>query len=242
VNSSYAQLGKSGGNSSFGNRPVTTPDAPKQYEIGGITVTGTKYLDEDLLISVSGLTVGNKIKLPNDESISKAIRNLWKQELFSDVNISIAKTIGSKIFLNIKVEERPRLAKYNFKGIKKSEAQDLKEKSGLVKGRVVTEATKKEAIVRIEKYFSEKGYGDVKIKVLERIDTVSVNSIVLTFDIDKGNKTHINQVSIVGNENVPELKLKRILKSTKEMARISLYPANKESIYADNNRSFSNYL
>lgn len=217
-------------------------EAAKQYDIAGITVTGTKYLDEDLLIAVTGLTIGGKVKAVNDESISKAIKNLWKQELFSDVSISISKTIGNKIFLNIQVGERPRLSKYNFRGIKKGEATELKDKAGLVKGRVVTEAIKSEAVVRIKKFFSEKGYGDVNVKVIERVDTVSVNSILLTFDIDKGNKTHINQVNISGSQNASELRLKRTLRSTKEMARISLYPADKVSVYEKKERSFKNYM
>jgi outer membrane protein insertion porin family len=89
-----------------------------EYEIGGITVTGASFLDEDLLITVTGLTVGDKVRLPNDEKIGKAIRNLWKQELFTDISIYTSKIVGDKIFLNIRVEERPRLSKYNFKGIK----------------------------------------------------------------------------------------------------------------------------
>ena len=214
----------------------------KEYEIAGITVSGTKYLDEDLLIAVTGLTIGGKIKPVNDESVAKAIKSLWKQELFSNVGISISKTIGNKVFLDIKVEERPRLSKYNFRGIKKGEATELKDKAGLVKGRVVTDALKMEAIVRIRKYFSEKGYGEVKINAKERVDTINVNSVVLTFDIDKGNKTHINQVNIVGNDNANELKLKRILRSTKEMARISLYPADETSVYSTSKRSFSKYV
>ncbi|MBS1973935.1 MAG: hypothetical protein JST13_06255, partial [Bacteroidetes bacterium] len=34
---------------------------PREYVIAGIKVTGTKYLDEALLISISGLTVGDKM-------------------------------------------------------------------------------------------------------------------------------------------------------------------------------------
>src|SRR5690606_26599068 len=106
---------------------------PVEYEIGGISVTGAKYLDADLLLAVSGLTVGDKIRLQNDERIARAIRNLWKQELFSDVSITVDKFIGDKVFLKINIEERPRLSRYNFKGIKKSEAQELKDKVNLVR-------------------------------------------------------------------------------------------------------------
>ncbi len=212
------------------------------YEIGGITVKGVKYLDEDLLIAVTGLTVGQKVYLPNDENIAKAIKNLWKQELFANVDITVSKTIGTKIFLEIDVEERPRMSRYRFRGIKKSEAQELKDKVNLVRSRVVTEATKKEAVVRIKKFFEDKGYGDVKVSVRERKDTLAVNSVVLTFNIDKGSKTHINQVTVSGNTHASEARLKRTLKSTKEVAHLTLHATDKQTVYEHENRSFGNYL
>ena len=54
---------------------------PVEYEIGGIIVNGVKYLDHSVLIALSGLQVGNTIKVPGDK-ISKAIERLWKQGLF----------------------------------------------------------------------------------------------------------------------------------------------------------------
>ncbi|MEI8279676.1 MAG: POTRA domain-containing protein [Bacteroidota bacterium] len=217
-------------------------DKPKEYEIGGITVTGDHFLDEDLLLSVTNLSVGAKVHLPNDETIAKAIRNLWKQDLFSNVSITITKYVGDKVFLNIAVEERPHLSKYNFRGIKKSEATELKDKIHLVKTHVVTDATKKEAVVRIKKYFSDKGFGKVKVSVKERPDTLAINSEILTFNIDKGNKTHINQINLVGNDNASDARLKRALKSTKEMTRITLHPTDDKGVYAQKDRSIGGYL
>ncbi|MEZ5016576.1 MAG: POTRA domain-containing protein [Flavipsychrobacter sp.] len=239
-----AQLstGSSSGINGMRNGSNAVPSKPKEYLISGITVSGTKYLDEDLLISITGLSLGDKVKLKGDEKVAKALRNLWKQELFSDVYVEATKFIGDKIFLNIHVEERPRLSRYNFKGIKKSEAQELQDKVGLVKGRVVTDATKKEAVVRIEKYFSEKGFSDINVGVRERIDTLAINSIMLTFDIDKGLKSKINQVNIAGNTQATDTKLKRNLKSTKEMARLSIHPADEISIYEKNEHSFSKFV
>src|SRR5690606_15628751 len=108
--------------------------------------------------------------------------------------------------------------------------------------RVVTEATKKESTVRIQKYYAEKGFNNVTVNVTEYVDTVSVNSIVLTFEINKGVRTHINQINIAGNTVVADSRLKRTMKGTKEMARISLYPADKISIYEPNERSLSRYM
>lgn len=219
-------------------------NGPKEYIIGGITTSGANFLDEDLLLAVTGLSVGKKIKLPNDDAISKAIKNLWKQELFSDVNISVDKIIEDKIFLKINVEERPRLSRYNFKGIRKGEAQEIKNKLNLVKAKVVTEAAKKESVVRIKKYFDDKGYGNTQVRIRERKDTLLVNSVILTFDIEVGKKTKVNQINFNGNENAAESKLKRVLKSTKEAGRISLYRADDISVFEDNGskRSFGKYI
>lgn len=37
---------------------------PKQYVIGGVTVTGTQYLDKDILVALSGIRKGETIDIP----------------------------------------------------------------------------------------------------------------------------------------------------------------------------------
>ena len=147
VHAQISTPGSNGGGTSLGSTfsgdAGNVPGKPKEYEIAGITVSGAKYLDQDLLLAVTGLKVGDKVKLPNDESIGKAIRQIWKQDLFADVRIDITRFVGDKVFLNIVVEEQPRMSKYNFKGIKKGEATELKDKIGINSNRVVTDAVKK---------------------------------------------------------------------------------------------------
>src|SRR6478609_2773999 len=127
---------------SQGNRSGLGADigqnAIHEYEIGGITVSGSQYLDQDLIIAVSGLNQGMKVRLPNDDGISRAIRQLWKQDLFANVSIDITRIAGDKIFLEIVVEERPKLSRFNFKGITKTEANEVKDKIGLNTNRVFT--------------------------------------------------------------------------------------------------------
>ena len=217
------------------------PARPTEYIIGGITVSGNRFLDEDLLLAVTGLTIGEKVRLPGDENIARAIRNLWKQDLFSDLNISVTKVIGDKVFLDIHIEERPRLSRWNFKGIKKSEAQELNTKVNLVKSKVVTDATKKDAVSRVKRYYVDKGFGQVKVIVRERMDTTLANSVILTFDITKGNKTKINQINIAGNVIAPDSRLKRTFSGTKEMPRLTLHRADAESIYPAEKITLSDY-
>jgi len=128
----------------------------KEYTIAGIKIAGTKYLDEALLTSISGLTVGDKVVIPGGDNFSKAINNLWKQNLFSNIAIYITKLSGNDIYIEINVSEKPRLTNFYFKGATKSESDDLVTKTGLIKGRVVTENMKRSAIDYIQKYYSEK--------------------------------------------------------------------------------------
>lgn len=193
--------------------------SPSEYTIGGITISGTKYLDPDVLISLSGLKVGDEISIPGD-FISKAIRNLWDQGLFTDVQIRITKTMGNRVFLDIALQERPRLSKFSIKGIKKSEADDIREKISLVKGRVVTENTKNNTTQTIKNYYREKGFSNATVRMEEIPDTTLRNSIILEIHISKGKKVKIESITFTGNEIMTSSKLKKQMKETKEVPRL----------------------
>src|ERR1700744_2181294 len=41
---------------------------PRDYIIGGISVSGTKYLDKDVLVQISKLSKGYRINLPGEQN------------------------------------------------------------------------------------------------------------------------------------------------------------------------------
>ena len=130
--SSMAQVQIGGDSVTFGY------DQPKEYVIGGITISGTRYLDESVLVNLSGLIVGDTIQIPGDK-ISKAIQSLWKQGLFSDVKVAVVKVQGKTAFLDLQLMEKPRLSKFTFKGVSKGEAEKIREKIKLERDKVITE-------------------------------------------------------------------------------------------------------
>ena len=109
-----------------------------EYEVASVDVRGAKFLDKKILATLSGLTVGGKVKVPGDQ-IPKAIKALWKQKLFTNVTITADKIENGKIWLVITVEERPRISRYSIKGIKTSDADDIKKKIDLRAGSIFTE-------------------------------------------------------------------------------------------------------
>jgi outer membrane protein insertion porin family len=204
---------------------------PVEYTIADIQVKGANHIDNQLLISISGLAVGEKISIPGSDKFSKAITAIWNQRFFANVSISIIKLVGKNITLLIEVLERPKLSEYKFKGIKKTQSEDLDAKIGLIRNRVITENMKRNAVEVIYKYFYEKGFQKVAIKVVEQPTVGQENFNTLLFVIDKGKKVKINDVFIFGNETVEEDKLKKKLKGTKETARFSLFPEKPQSVF-----------
>lgn len=201
--------------------PIYEYDEPTEFEIGGIKVTGAEYSDDNAVIGVSGLKVGDKIRVPGPD-IPQAIKKLWKLRLFTDVQILKEKTIGDVIFLEILVVERPRLSKHSFKGVKKSKHDDLNDEVNkfVLKGGIVTENVKANAAEAIEKYFIGKGYLDAGVTVDEFKDTSRINAVGLTFNVDRGPRVKIADIIFDGNENMSPRKLRKQMKETKWKKRI----------------------
>lgn len=196
---------------------------PHKYRISSIQVRGNKYFDANVLIPISGLNVGDFVVIPGSDVFAKAIKKLWSQNYFSDVQVYITKLEKSDIDVEIDVIERPILGRFSFSGIRKGERTDLIAKCGLTKGRIVTENMRRTALDAIHKYYNEKGFQNAKVIIEETKDTTMSNSLSLVFNITKGAKVHINNINFEGN-TVDAFKLKKKLKDTKEMGRLTLFP------------------
>ncbi len=194
---------------------------PQAYEIGGISITGIKYLDEDALVTLSGLEVGQKINVPGDD-IPKALKSLWKQGLFADVKIKASKIINDVIFLEIALVERVRLSKYTFNGVKKSEEEDLRESIGLLRGRVINENMLSNTKNAIKKFYVKKGFLNTTVSISQENDPVFKNSSILTLNVDRGNKIRINEIIVNGNKEVFSRSLKKQMKDTREKTAFRL--------------------
>ena len=217
---SIAQINISNGSENFDY------SSPKEYVLGGITIEGTKFLDHKTLIQISNLEIGSKIEVPGD-ALTKASRILWEQGLFSDIQIKVSSTQGNTIFLTLYLEERPRLSKFKFEGIKKSEIDAIREKIKLARGKIIT----KNVIINtkniVSDYYKEKGFLNVTTEINEIEDTVTKNHVILVLDIEKGDKVKIGSIEFAGNEAFTEKRLKRLMKDTKEKKFFRIFKSSK---------------
>ncbi|HAI76777.1 MAG TPA: outer membrane protein assembly factor BamA [Microscillaceae bacterium] len=199
---------------------------PKEYEIGGITVTGARFLDANALINLSGLRVGDKVNIPSDD-ISRAIRKLWDQGILGDVEISITKMEGSVVYLNIDLKERPRLTRINFNGVKKNEVQTLTDKIGTIKGKIVTDVLLKNTQLAVKKYYIDKGFTNVAVEIEQVTDTIVSNSVMFKVNVEKNHRVKIHAINIEGNEVLNDKKVKKRLKGTKEKHFYNIFVSSK---------------
>jgi outer membrane protein insertion porin family len=235
-----ASMAQSGADESSG---VMDYSSQAEYEIGGITVSGTEHLDKNVLILSSGLSVGDKITVPG-EDITNAIHALWDLELFADVSISATKIVGKTIFLNFGVEERPRLSKFSFKGVKKNEADDIREKIKISRGVIVTENLLVSTANTVKEFFVEKGFLDAAVNISQSRDTLNPNSVILVIDIKKNKKVKIEHIVFSGNTSISSARLRRSMKETKERHWWNIFKSSKyieENYLADKDKIIARY-
>ena len=139
------------------NEPTLNYAAPQTYIIAGIEVSGLNVLDKTAMLSLTGLRIGDEIKIPGD-GISGAIRKLWKHGLVGDVVISVQKIEGTNVYLSIELTERPRPNDFYFVGISKGSQTSLKDDMKLIKGKIVNDATIRNAELSVKKHFVKNKY------------------------------------------------------------------------------------
>ncbi|MBC7409826.1 MAG: outer membrane protein assembly factor BamA [Arcicella sp.] len=200
--------------------------APKEYEIAEITTTGSKYYDGNSMVSLSGLRVGDKIKVPGD-AITSAIKKLMGQGILEEVEVDAVKIEGDKIWLNLVIKERPRLFKLQYTGIKKGEQETLNDKVKAYKGKIVTATVKKNIDLAIRKFYQDKGYLNIAIKIAEKTDSSRGNNATMKIDIVKGNKVKISEIKFVGVTELSESTVRKKLKNTKQKAFYKLFSPSK---------------
>lgn len=199
---------------------------PRKMKVAGITVMGAEYTDAQAILLFCGLKVGQEIMIPGDE-IADALRKLWKNQLFSSIDIRLAEARGEDAFLVIVVKELPKLGVFKFDGIKKGDADNIREKMKIRSGNIVNENLKATATNIIKDFYVEKGYFNAKVNIIEKPYPNLPNAVELTFDIERGNRIKIEEIEWLGAEKMSVAALNRTMKNTKKAAFYHVFKSSK---------------
>lgn len=198
---------------------------PKEYIVGGVTVTGTVHLDKEVLLQISKVTKGDKLLLPGEAS-STIVRNLYKENLFDDVKLYVTKLNLDTVYLEIAIKELPRLSNLRLTGIRKSEIEDLNKKLD-DKGKIVNTNLLSRTTATIKRYFKEKGFYNATITIKQRPDPGDANSLILDVVVNKGKKVMINSVTFEGNKDFSQGALRGYLSKTRTRKFYNLFGSKK---------------
>jgi outer membrane protein insertion porin family len=229
---SVAALAQVPGRSSPAYRPITTsPDSlnynsPKEYVIGGITITGTKKLDKDVLLQIAKLTKGEKITIPG-EANANVIKNMYAQQLFDDVQLNIVKISQDTVFFEIVVVESPRLSRLHLTGVSKGQIEDIQKKLTDKTGKIVNQNLLSTTTAIIKKHYAEKGFLNATVDIKQRQDPGDTSSVILDVAIDKKKKVMINDVIFEGNKDFSSAKLRKFLPKTRKRKFYNVFGSKK---------------
>lgn len=179
--------------------------------ITGLGVQGNRSVDSTLIINMSGLAVGTELK---SNTIQEVIRRIYGMDLFSDIQI-LGTESESGINLIIVVKEYPRVVEVDISGNSKIKTTDIKDKTKITLGKVITPLDTKTAVDNIISLYNEKGYLAASVQS-DLIQTDYPGQVVLKLKIDEGQKVRIKKIYVLGNKAVKASKVKKQMENKED--------------------------
>jgi outer membrane protein insertion porin family len=214
------------GNFSYAQEDKIPFDQGKKYVLADVDVTGKITFNKQTVITFAGLEKGQNIVVPG-EDLRNAIKKLGNLGLFSDIDFYATKIVGDSIYLQLDINELPKLNDVKLIGVKKSKVEDLIKENSLTKGKIVNENLLTTTKNYLENKYKKEGYFKTKVNINTVADTITPNLVNMVVYIDKGEKVKISQITFEGNEVYEDKKLRSFMKNTKQINRIRILKASK---------------
>ena len=203
----------------------TKLESGKSYIVAKIDVVGKISYNEQTVTTFTGLEKGQQIIVPGQD-ISNAIKKLWKLGLFSDVNFYVNEIKGDSIYLELNINELPKLSDIKIQGVKKGKVEELTKEADLKKGKIVNE----NLITTTKNYFENKykkeGYYQTKVAINIIADSIDTE-VKMVVNIDKGDKVKVKSIDFEGNTQMNDTKLRKAFKNTKQQNPIRFLKRSK---------------
>ncbi|HEY0046404.1 MAG TPA: outer membrane protein assembly factor BamA [Flavobacterium sp.] len=200
-------------------------DSGTRYILADVDVTGKITFNKQTVVTFAGLQKGQSITVPGEE-ISNAIKKLGRLGLFSEIDFYVNRIEGDSIYLELEINELPKLSDVKFQGVKKSKQEALIKDNGLTKGKVVNENLITTTTNYIENQYRKDGYYNAKVAINTIADTTA-NEVKMVVNIDRGKKIKISDIDFHGNERFSDSKLRKAMKNTKQQNFVRILKASK---------------
>ena len=213
---------------------------PREYVVGGVKVEGNKAFADRQIIQQSGLREGMVVRVPGDD-ISSVISRLWLQNYFQDVAVYVDSLSASRdtAFFKIAIQERPRVSRWSFTGVRSGEKKEIEERLNNRRGGAFSDYIAKTSVDIIKRYYQGKGFLNVKVEPQVKKDTIVRNAIRVNYAVDRGPKVRIKTINFIGNTDVSDFKLAKSMKKTKSAKYYNFFSSKKfnEKEYQNDKKS-----
>ncbi|MEO0091855.1 MAG: outer membrane protein assembly factor BamA [candidate division WOR-3 bacterium] len=166
----------------------------------------TKFSDSTLVVKTSGLKIGDRF---DKQELATAIQRIYQLKLFETIEVETTR-IADGVIIQFVVQEYPIIKDYKFFGNNKIKTKDLKEKTNIKIGEVLTNQKLFEWQTKIRDLYKEKGFILTNVNVEKSLPD-SNNRVVINFQIDEGTRVRIKYIEIEGNYAISDKAIKRKL-------------------------------
>jgi len=182
----------------------------KREKVLQVRVTGNKRIEADAIKGVIKTKPGNVYLA---KSLSEDLKAIYAMGYFDDIRIEAEDNPGGRI-ITFRVKEKATIRNIVLKGNKVYEEKEIKDALNIKGGSVLNIFAVKENLKRIESLYKEKNYHGVQVSY--NIKDLNNNQTDLEFIIEEGEKIKIKSITLVGNKEYPDKKLKGIMKTTEK--------------------------
>jgi outer membrane protein insertion porin family len=215
---------------------LTAPAAAQQAGgpvLLGLSVQGNESTDENLIRINSGLKVGAELR---GEDVQQAIRQLWSLKRFAAVEVLLARELSEGVYLEIRVEELPRLRDIEILGNDRLRKSRIKEelKEFVTVGQPVSGDQLFDLRQGLTDLYQNEGFRLAEIETTMK--DVEEGAGTLYVVIKEGRRIRIDEVILLGNQELADSKLIRRMKKTRPRAIFRSGKFDQEAFQEDKDR------
>ncbi len=172
-----------------------------------VVVRGTRFVEEAAVLARIGLRGGDRV---DPVKVRRDIDSVYAAGFFQDVRV-YAEPDGDGVKLIFEVQEKPQVTDVRFEGNKKIDEDDLRELIDARSFGVLNMSEVAETAKRIHDKYVEKGFYLVQVDPV--ITSTGEDRVDVVFKVIENRKVIVQRIEFVGNENVPDSKIKRYLQT-----------------------------
>lgn len=171
--------------------------------VKSINVVGQKKIEKEAIIARLVSKIG---EVYSEKNIAEDIKSIFKMGFFTEIEAN-KDNVSEGIALEYRVVEKPTVSEIIFEGNSDIKSEDLEAQITIKPYEILNHAKIKDSLVKLEKYYEEKGFYLVKIE--SAIETVTADETVkLKFNITENDKVKVKKITFIGNNKLKDSFLK----------------------------------